>query len=736
MEIIYFFIGIGFFYTKAMSWLGLLAGAWFVKPSWSVLIGFILAIAYCLFHEWFIQETGIPQASIISKAHLEGKITSLVADKGNKTQFQYQADRLNDKPIQLNLSLSCYENCPNFQIGERWSLEAKLKKPMNLGNPGAFDYVGWLKARHIDWVGYIKKNSAIRLEAAKPGFNLLRLRESLGREVAQLIPNLRSSAVFNALTLGLTSGLDKKDWDLFRRTGTTHLMVISGAHIGLIAGLSFSLVCWLWSRISRFCLYYPAPKVGSIFGFLMALSYALIAGFAAPAQRALVVCFFVFLKNFLRISFARWQAWRYSLLAVLLWEPHVVLLPGFYLSFIAVALLLIGNQLIPWKGWKKVICLQLICLFGLMPFTLYWFSYGAMNGIAANLLAIPLVGLVIVPLSLLNLALIPWIKIPALFIPVHYAIEALFYYLKAVDSFSQINLTFELASVGQVFALMLGMFIILCFRFQIIIPAWVILMYAGLFPGYPRVQNKEVELNVLDVGQGLAIVIRTAKHTLIYDTGAKFYRGGDMAQLAIIPFLKRIGTSKLDKIIISHPDLDHRGGLESLEAEYKPDQLIVNDVNFYHRGFNCHNYPPWEWDGVSFEFLGIQTVFKSKNNNSCILKIQNKAGKVLLTGDIEKLAEHYLVSEYKEKLKSNILVVAHHGSKTSSSAAFIKQVAPEFALISAGFANRYHFPHQQTLNTLQNHGANIINTMNCGMITTRLGSDTGAIQNLCYQVKN
>lgn len=734
MEILYFFLGIIFFYTKAIYCFAFCISVWFIKPNKFTPFYFLLGIFYCILHDWSIQENGMPAAEILPKAKLEGQVLSITSNKPGKTQFQFQVNELNNRPTQLKVLLSCYDKCPNFEVGEVCRLEAKLKKPSNLGNPGSFDYVNWLKVRHINWVGYIKKNSVVRIHINKSWWNLTQVRENLAKKVSHLMPSERSVGIFNALTVGITSYIDKKDWELFRKTGTTHLMVISGAHIGLISGLSFKLITWLWSRIAQFCLFYPAQKVGSILGFLMGVGYALIAGFAAPAQRAVVVCFFLSLRNFLKISFGRWQVWRYALIAVLLWEPHVVLAPGFYLSFLAVALLFIGSQRFPWKGWKKTIALQLICLFGLMPLTLYWFSYGAINGILANLIAIPLVGLVIVPLCLVNLILMQWIENSILFFPVHYVIELLFHYLKFVDSFSVINLNSGLNDILQVFALMAGLLIIACFPLRSITPAGVFLIIAGFFPGYSKVEKEEVQAITLDVGQGLGVIIRTANHTLVYDTGPKFYRGSDMAVLAIIPSLKRLGIKRLDKVIISHPDLDHRGGLDSLMAEYPVGELIVNDENFYHRGVNCHDYPQWEWDGVLFRFLGIHEIFKkNKNDNSCILQIENKAGKMLLTGDIEKKAEDYLISNYKNNLKSTILFVPHHGSKTSSSSSFIKEVAPSFALISAGVGNRYHFPHQQTLDTLKLHGIAVLNTIDCGMIISHLGNRPGEIQNNCFK---
>ncbi|MDI9818609.1 MULTISPECIES: DNA internalization-related competence protein ComEC/Rec2 [unclassified Legionella] len=733
MEILCFFAGIAFVYAQSFYALSFVMVCLILSPRWQIVVWFAAAAIWGTAHQWWVSDEGIPDMPVIQKAFIEGKVVSIPTVTSVKSQFQFAVTYFNGKPVKATAMLACYKHCPQFKLGDLWRLQVKLKRPANLANPGGFDYVNWLSARHIAWTGYTKREATKLASGENHSKSLLGLRENLASSLVKLIPSSQALGVMEALTLGLTTHMAKEQWDLFRRTGTTHLMVISGAHIGLVAGLSFLLMRWLWSRSSRLCLHCPAAQAASIISLIMAFFYALLAGFAVPAQRSLVACFFLLLKNFLGYRFTAWQAWRYSLLAVLLFEPHAILLPGFYLSFLAVAILILFNQRVSWKGFKKTICLQVACLFGLMPLTLYWFSYGAVNGLIANLLAIPWVGFVIVPLALVSLFLVQYWDNHLLLVPVNWSIDALLYYLNFIDSFSFFNLNFTFTRFLAPLAIMLAMWLILFFPVKAIFPAILILITAAFFPGHPKIKNNEAVINILDVGQGLAVVVRTAKHQLIYDTGVKFYQGGDMGKLAIIPFLHTLGIGKLDKVIISHPDLDHRGGLASLEEKYDIGELVVNNVAFYHRGKNCHHYPAWQWDGVSFQFLAINKTFKNKNNNSCILQISNKGGKILLTGDIEKSAEEYLIAHYRERLASDFLVIPHHGSKTSSSYSFIEQVAPRFAVISAGFDNRYHFPHKETLQTLNERKIKIFNTIDCGMVTVELGTDDGNIFPACYK---
>ncbi len=719
MEILCFYAGIAFVYTKSIYSLLLIAISLFFKPYWPLVIWFLAALCWGFSHQFWVKDVGMPDVRVLSKARVEGAIVSIPNSSTAKTQFQFHAIRLNEKSVDATILLSCYQNCPLFKVGEKWLLDLKLKKPENLGNPGRFDFVNSLKARHINWTGYIRRG-AIKLSERSEKQDILSVREKLAETMEKSLLNSPTLGVMQALTLNVTTHIDKSQWELFRRTGTTHLMVISGSHIGLIAGLCFWIVKWLWSRFGRLTLYCPAVKIASILGFLSAFIYALLAGFEPPSQRSLIACFFLFLRNFISQRFTVWQAWRYGLFLVLIYEPHAVLLPGFYLSFIAVAVLIMINRRIVGGTIKKTIYIQLACLFGLMPLSLYWFSYGAVNGLFANLLAIPLVGFVIVPFALINLVLLQVFKIDFLVAPVKFSIAALFYYLQWIDSFAFMNFNFSYNDLLAPLALMLAMFLLIFMRIKAVFPAVFILILSGLFPAYKRVATGDVRVDILDVGQGLAVVVQTAKHLLIYDTGMKFYQGGDMGKLAIIPYLNQLGITNIDKIVISHPDLDHRGGLSSLEEKYAIGELLVDKVSFYRRGKSCHQYPDWDWDGVSFRFLSISKKFHDKNNSSCVLMIENKAGRVLLTGDIEKRAEDYLIKTYGKQLKADVLLIPHHGSKTSSSPEFIKEISPKYAVISLGFDNRYHFPHEKTLATMASQNIPIYYTSDCGMVTLDL----------------
>lgn len=718
MEIFCIFAGIAFFYTQSIFALLLLPLSYTLQCNRYVFIYFILAILWALIHQGWVASKNMPPNQVIDHAVISGRIASVPIKKEDKIGFQFLITRLNNQSVKALTYLTCLDNCPTIKEGEFWQFQGKIKQPHNLANPGSFDYISWLNARHIQWIGYIHGKTAHYLSLSQAHF-WMSLRNYLATLIQQTALSPDVIGIFQALTLGFTEKISRDQWELFRHTGTSHLMVISGAHVGLVAGLCFWLFDYLWRIRGFLCLYYPSIKIASVISFIFALCYSLLAGFAIPAQRALITWLFILLKHFLNYRFMAWQVWRYALLIILLFEPHAVLMPGFYLSFIAVAILLLVSNRFSIKKIKQLVYLQLGCLFGLMPLTLYWFSYASFTGFLANLLAIPWVGFIIVPLSLINLALLPWFPQPITLYPLELSIQGLLLFLNGVAKLSFLNLTFSFSNFLYPLMILTGLAVLLLLPIKALLPAACLLIIGGLFPKIPTVKLGNARIDIVDVGQGLAVVIKTANHTLIYDTGAKFYRGDDMANLALIPYLHILRIKKIDKVVISHPDLDHRGGLESLEKKYPINELLVDNPSFYHRGANCHQYPPWQWDGLYFRFFSLPP-FNDKNNSSCVLQIKNKTGEILLTGDIEKLAEDYLITTYGSQLKSTVLVLPHHGSQTSSSLHFIQTVSPKYAIISAGFDNRYHFPHPQTLLTLQKLNINYYNTAENGMITVYL----------------
>lgn len=720
MEIFCFLIGILFAYTHSFYLLLALCSLFFITPKHTLLLLFIMGVFIALIHEYWVSPKGFPDLAFIQQAQLTGSIVSIPQQSRNKTQFTFAVEQINGKPVQGLVQLSWYTKAPVLHAGQIWQLNTKIKHPRNFANPGSSDYVGTLHTRHIDWTGYVRTTNNQLIAEQQPHFNWLTLRERLAKNLTALAPNQQTAGVNEALTLNLTTHISQEDWDLFRRTGTTHLFGISGEHIALVSGLTYVLIRWLWSLSTRCCLMAPAGAVGAIGGLLLSLLYAFLAGFAPPVQRALLGCFFYTLYCLGKKKYTPWQVWRYALFAVLCLEPHAVFMQGFYFSFMAVLCLLLTQKRWPFKGYKQTLALQLSCLIGLMPLTLHWFSYGSLNGFIANLFAIPLVGFLIVPLALFTMVCASFSWSSWLMYLLSSLISLLFKGLIWTEQLDSINITASIHSVFLVFCATAALLVYVLLPvkpFQYFALLW---LFCPLFPPRVVVPQGEVWMQVLDVGQGLAIVLRTKDHVLLYDTGDSFFQGSDMGAMVILPFLKYMGIKQIDKIIISHPDKDHRGGLKSVQKGIRVDQLLVNDPHYYHHALNCHHYGSWKWNGVSFRFLPIHDFFKDKNNTSCVLQIDNDHGRILLVGDIEKSAEDYLVRTYGNQLASEVLIVPHHGSKTSSSYRFLLEVAPRYAIASLGFDNRFHFPHEKTLASMKALGIPFYRTDACGMVEVKL----------------
>lgn len=713
MEILCFFVGMLYFYTHSPLCLLFIIASFLFRPRWVLLGMFVLAYGLSAFHQWRTADQDMPLQAVIPHAQLSGVVASIPHQTPEKTKFEFDADALNDFPVKSRMQLACYQKCPPIQVGQHWVLRAKLRRVHNLNNPGGFDYKTLMEARHIRWTGSIQKDTMKQRPQSIP-LSILVLREKMAAYLAAMISDETTLGIVQALTIGVTNHISQTSWVLFRCTGTTHLMVISGAHIGLIAGMFFKLVLYGWSRSRRLCLRFPAQKIASLAGIFSGVSYALIAGFGVPAERAVVASGFMFLQYLGQRQFGAWQAWRYALLAVLLAEPHAVLMPGFYLSFIAVAILLTMNRRILTDGWRKLGLIQLSCMVGLLPFTVYWFSYGAVSGLVANTIAIPWVSFVIVPLALATLGLGQYMTCMVSLLKM--SISAFMFFLHWIDGLAWMNVQMSYANMMLPLMWMLALMIFLLLPLKALFPTALGMLVAPFYPHHSGIPDHEFQAHILDVGQGLAVVIRTHHHVLIYDTGGQLYHGSDMGQLVMVPYLHLLGVNHLDKIVISHPDLDHRGGLASIEAKYPGTELVVDDPVFYHRGKSCHEYADWTWDGIRFHFFPIKMLSGTKNNRSCVLHISNQSNQLLLTGDIERIAETQLLAQYGDSLKSSVMLVPHHGSQTSSSSGFLKMVAPKYAVLSYGFDNRYHFPHLKIMQRYQDAHIQLFATAEQGMI--------------------
>jgi len=507
------------------------------------------------------------------------------------------------------------------------------------------------------------------------------------------------------------------DWDVLLRTGTNHLMSISGLHVTMVASLGYALVHLLWRRIPFLTLGCPARRAAALAGLVTACGYALLAGFAVPTQRTLYMLAV--------IAFALWQGRAVAVSLVLSWalfvvvliDPWAVLAPGFWLSFGAVALLVYaGNARLEQPHWlEEAARAQWAVTLGLAPMLLVLFQQASVISPLANAWAIPLVSLVVTPLTLAG-AVLP---VDALLWMAHEAIAYCMAALAWMAGFAQAVWQQPAPPAWSLPLAMLGVA-------WLLLPRGFPLRWLGLLTLLPLILLKpeplaqaSLRLIVLDVGQGTAVVARTARHVLLYDTGPRFSADADSGSRIILPYLRGEGLDALDGMVISHDDNDHAGGARSVLTGLAPVWMLSglppgHALQALYPGMRpCRAGQQWQWDGVRFEMLypgedDAGNLREADNNRSCVLKITTPHGSVLLPGDIESSAERRLLERLPDQLPADVLIVPHHGSLTSSTPDFVSAVNPRHAVFTAGYRNRFRHPRPQVMQRYQSQGSALL----------------------------
>lgn len=654
---------------------------------------------------------------------VSGTITSLVSHSPQRLRFMFSPDDPDAHPqLPASLRLSWYyppEVMP--QTAERWRFTVRLKKPLGMVNPAGFDYERWLFQNHIGATGYIRESPDNRQLQAAPAFAINPLRARLLDGIKQRLTSHPQASLVAGLSVGMRDWITPRQWETLRLTGTSHLLAISGLHIGLAALLGFWLVRLLWSVNSRCLLWLDARRAGATGAIAVALFYALLAGLSIPSQRALVMVIVAMTLLLLRRHCLLRDALALALIAVLLIDPLAVLSAGFWLSFAAVAWIIYLTQgRYPSPRWRWAFIHVFIAL-GLTPLLLLFFGESSLVAPLANLVAVPVVSLLVVPLCLSAMLLLLWWPAAASFLLTCAAwiLSRIWLWLDWLASLPIASL--HLAATPLIFLLVafVGIALLMAPRHFPAKPL-AILLLAPLFlwqPAQPAAGR--FWLSMLDVGQGLAAVVETRHHTLVFDTGPRFSDSFDTGKAVVVPYLSARRVQQLDTLIISHGDNDHIGGAESLLAAYPANHILTSVPGDIQGAATCQQGQHWQWDGVRFEILHPdQSAYPARNDASCVLLIDDGDNQVLLTGDIEKTAENALLNN-PAKLQASIITAPHHGSNTSSTRAFVDAVAPQIVVIPAGYRNRYRFPAPPVLERYQAAGSEILITGTSGAVLFR-----------------
>ncbi|WP_458377139.1 DNA internalization-related competence protein ComEC/Rec2 [Pseudomonas fluorescens] len=644
---------------------------------------------------------------------VEGRVTGLPQNNDGVVRFELTDARSRQAKLPQRMRLAWYDG-PPVNSGERWRLAVKLKRPAGLLNPHAFDYDAWLLAQRVGATGTVKDGQ--RLAEARWAW-----RDSIRQRLQAVDAQGRTGALI-ALVLGDGAGLSREDWQVLQDTGTVHLLVISGQHIGLLAGVVYLLIAGL-ARYGVWPNRLPWLPWACALAFAAALGYGLLAGFDVPVRRACVMIGLVLLW---RLRFRHLGAWWPLLLAlnaVLLLAPLASLQPGFWLSFAAVAVLIFtfGGRLGPWRWWQTWTRAQWLIAIGLGPLLLVLGLPISLSGPVANLLAVPWISLLVLPPALLGTLLLPLPYVgEGLLWLAGGLIDGLFKGLGLMAG--QLPAWVPVAIPLWVWVLgTLGAFLLLMPRGVPLRPLGWPLLLLLVFPPRPLLSEGIAEVWQLDVGQGLAILVRTRHHTLLYDTGPRF-GDFDLGERVVLPTLRKLGVNGLDLMLISHADADHAGGARAVANGLPVKQVLSGDplaLPAELRAEACESGRQWTWDGVRFQLWQWPSASDS-NQKSCVLQIEAKGERILLTGDIDSAAERALLDS-PLAVTTDWLQAPHHGSRSSSSAALLAVLQPKAVLISRGNGNSFGHPHPTVVARYQKRGMAIHDSAEQGAIRLHLG---------------
>ena len=669
----------------------------------------------------------------------------------------------------------------DLRAGQRWRFTVRLKQAHGLFNPGGFDLELWLFEQGILATGQVRSRPGalpVKLQE-RSGLGIHRLRQDVRDAIVMRVPDPALAGVLAALSIGDQAAIERADWEVFRLTGVAHLMSISGLHITMLAWLAALLAARLWRLNGRCCLLLPAQQAGRWTGLVVALAYAAFAGWGVPAQRT--VCMLAVVVA-LRSAGWRWPAHAVLLaaaLAVTLFDPWALLQPGFWLSFAAVALLVSSEpvqaaqvvqehgpvqgqgqaqahdpardpaddpgqgqgqrqrqrhalSLIPGlasplararKLLREAIHTQLVATVGLAPLSMLFFQQISVVGFVANLVAIPLVTLLVTPLALLGMLL------PPLWVLAGWVVQALMVFLQALATLPGASWSAAAAAPWAVVCGLLGGLLAIAplpWRWRVLALPFMLPLLA---PAVQRPAPGQFEAVAADVGQGTAVLVRTRHHLLVYDSGPVYSSASEAGSRVLLPLLRHRGERRVDLLMLSHKDSDHVGGAAALMAGLPVLQLsssLLPEHPLLQRGVPhrpCHAGQRWSWDGVHFEVLhplpGDPGQSLKPNAVSCVLRVQGSGHSLLLTGDIEAAQEAALVRRAASALRSDWLLVPHHGSRTSSTPAFLAAVAPQQAVVQAAYRSRFGHPAPDVLARYAARGVPVWRSDQCGALTLK-----------------
>jgi competence protein ComEC len=671
---------------------------------------------------------------------LSGWVDTFPTLAPGQATFGFTLNAPRPRGVPLRLRLTWYDAPVALAAGDAFKLTVRLRSPHGARNPGGFDYEQWLLMNGYGATGYVR--GAVSLPARMELLpKWLKFRATLAARLVAAVPDADGAALLTALALGERYLFSDEHWATFRRTGTSHLVAVSGMHVALLGLLAFVAMRRLWLRLPMPFAAFDLEAAAGV-SVVATAYYAALTGFAVPAERSLLMIAVALLVLVSRRRVGAWQVLAATLLVVLMFDPFAPLAASFWLSFAAVAILLaleaprrlrVGVDAGWRRGWlatRAFVALQWSIGLALLPLTAWYFGEISLVGPLVNLVAIPLFNLVLVPLTVLASVAFSFEPLVGISTPAvallgqleSVVVAALHAGASAPGAALPVPLppwsAYALAACGVAFAVAGQALPGRRLAWLAVVP-----MFA---PSIAVPPAGEAHAIVLDVGQGLAVLVETRAHRLLFDAGPAFRSGFDSGADIVLPALAANGRRGLDLLIVSHADNDHAGGAAAIVAAFPSVTVLHGPDVATLPGDTCERGQSWRWDGVEFRMLHPAPEFAPRgNDSSCVLKITAAGGSLLIAGDVERRGEAAMLEA--EPGATDVVVVPHHGSATSSSPALVAALGARHAVVSAGFANRWGFPKPEITARWRQGGAAVVVTADAGAVGIDLTADGVAI---------
>ena len=649
------------------------------------------------------------------------------------------AEAIGNPRVPRRIRVSWYEPPISIRLGDIWQLELRLRRPRGSSNPGAFDYEAWLLRERIGATGYVVNGHRnLLLRSGEMRMTEL-LRQRVVDRVTKLIAETEHAAVLAAISVGARHLITSSQWQRYARAGTSHLMAISGLHVGLAAAGGYFLVSIIAALAWRRGNQHFAATIAAL---IVAACYALLSGLAIPAQRASVMIALVATAVLARRQVHPVLIVATACVCIVALSPLATMAPGFKLSFAAVLVLIwlarryrgtarSRRLLRPLQAVRQLGTVQAMLLLGLLPLSVLIFSRIVFVAPVVNLIAVPIFSFVTVPFTLVGIVLDGVLQ-PAGDRALLVAAAS----LEIIESLIAVAIELPGANLTTPRISQLAwLYIVIPLVWVVCPPGWpgrrvaFVAVIALVLYQPPRPPPACADIDVLDVGQGLAIVATTRRHAVVFDTGPAYRGGSSAADTVLLPFLAHRGIDKIDKLVVSHADLDHAGGVTGITAGVDVLDVRVGEplAGIESAARRCVAGDAWRYDGVEFYFVHPSTAWTHEGNDaSCVLVIETGGHRLLLTGDIERPVEEELVRKARVSLVDAV-IVPHHGSKTSSSLAFVRALSPSLAIVSASYGNRWGLPKADIVARWEAVGAELVNTSTSGAIGMRLCAKGGVV---------